>query len=207
MEPRFITVMLAVATFLPAQADQPKKVSQDPKPKTALVPNPKVLMKTSLGDITLELFANEAPMTVANFVGLADGTKEFSVNVDRKTKKVEKRPFFDGLKFHRVIPNFMAQGGCPLGTGSGGPGFSFADEINAKALGLHEVKAIVNGQPNHALLIRTRQDYDRVIRGPLFRKLGDQEPEGSRCPEGRGHESRVRTHAHAGVRESGVPVR
>jgi peptidyl-prolyl cis-trans isomerase A (cyclophilin A) len=73
------------------------------------------------------LFEKEAPQTVANFIGLAEGTKEFT---DPRTGKKEKRPFFDGLAFHRVIPNFMIQGGCPLGTGTGGPGYRFADEFH-----------------------------------------------------------------------------
>ena len=95
--------------------------------------NPVVLMKTSMGDITLELFAKEAPKTVQNFLDLAEGKKEFK---DLKTGKPAKRPFFDGLIFHRIIDNFMIQGGCPQGSGTGGPGYSFEDEINADALGL-----------------------------------------------------------------------
>lgn len=73
------------------------------------------------------LFEKEAPNTVANFIDLAEGTKEFT---DPRTGKKVKRPFFDGLTFHRVIPDFMIQGGCPLGTGTGGPGYRFADEFH-----------------------------------------------------------------------------
>ena len=169
MKSKLVAVSLTTLACLPAQTEVKKKVHPDQKPEVAQVPNPKVLIKTSLGDITLELFANEAPNTVANFVGLADGTKEFT---DPKTKKKVKRPYFDGLKFHRVIPNFMGQGGCPLGNGSGGPGYSFADEINAKALGLDKAKAVVNGRPVQTLLIRSQQDFQRVVLGPLFKKLG-----------------------------------
>jgi len=64
---------------------------------------------------------------VANFIGLAEGTKEFA---DPRSGQKTKRPFFDGLTFHRVIPEFMIQGGCPLGTGTGGPGYRFADEFH-----------------------------------------------------------------------------
>jgi len=64
---------------------------------------------------------------VANFIGLAEGTKEFA---DPKTSQKAKRRFYDGLAFHRVIPDFMIQGGCPLGTGTGGPGYKFADEFH-----------------------------------------------------------------------------
>lgn len=95
--------------------------------------NPVVKMETSKGDIYLELYEKDAPETVANFVGLAEGTKEFT---DPKTKAKVKRPFYDGLIFHRVIENFMIQGGCPLGTGTGNPGYKFQDEINAASLGL-----------------------------------------------------------------------
>ena len=81
---------------------------------------------TSMGKIVCKLFEKETPVTVSNFVALAEGTKEW---VDPKTGKKVKNRFYDGLVFHRVIPNFMIQGGCPLGTGTGGPGYQFEDEI------------------------------------------------------------------------------
>jgi peptidyl-prolyl cis-trans isomerase B (cyclophilin B) len=83
-------------------------------------------IETNKGEIVLELFDKEAPGTVANFVGLATGTKEFT---DPKTGQKTKRPYYDGLTFHRVIANFMVQGGCPLGTGTGGPGYTIVDEV------------------------------------------------------------------------------
>ncbi len=73
------------------------------------------------------MFEKEAPQTVANFIGLAEGAKEFA---DPKTSQKTKRRYYDGLTFHRVIPDFMIQGGCPLGTGTGGPGYKFADEFH-----------------------------------------------------------------------------
>jgi peptidyl-prolyl cis-trans isomerase A (cyclophilin A) len=82
---------------------------------------------TSEGDFTVRLFEDEAPNTVANFVGLAEGAREF---VDPKNGQRVKRPFYDGLVFHRVIDGFMIQGGDPLGTGTGGPGYRFADEFH-----------------------------------------------------------------------------
>ena len=84
-------------------------------------------LETSQGNIVFRLFEQEAPKTVANFIGLAEGTKEFT---DPKTGKKTKRPFYDGLAFHRVIPKFMIQGGCPLGTGTGDPGYRFGDEFH-----------------------------------------------------------------------------
>jgi peptidyl-prolyl cis-trans isomerase A (cyclophilin A) len=83
--------------------------------------------ETSQGDIVIRLLEKEAPKTVENFLGLAEGTKEFT---NEKTGKKEKRNFYDGLTFHRVIPQFMIQGGCPDGTGRGGPGYKFADEFH-----------------------------------------------------------------------------
>ena len=82
--------------------------------------------KTTMGEIRCRLFYKEAPKTVANFAGLAAGNKPFT---DPKTGSQVKRPFYDGLLFHRVIPNFMIQGGDPLGNGTGNPGFSIPDEF------------------------------------------------------------------------------
>jgi peptidyl-prolyl cis-trans isomerase A (cyclophilin A) len=83
---------------------------------------------TSMGNFTAELYEEFTPKTVANFVGLANGSK---VWLDPRTKQQRTNtPFYNGLIFHRVITNFMIQGGCPLGTGTGGPGYRFEDEIH-----------------------------------------------------------------------------
>jgi peptidyl-prolyl cis-trans isomerase A (cyclophilin A) len=84
-------------------------------------------LKTNHGDIVIHLFPNHAPRTVANFVGLAEGSKEY---VDAKSGEKTTGKFYDGLTFHRVIDGFMIQGGCPLGTGTGDPGYRFDDEIH-----------------------------------------------------------------------------
>ena len=84
-------------------------------------------LKTSMGDIVIQLFEDKAPKTVANFVDLATGAKEWT---DPKTKEKVKRPLYNGTIFHRVIPGFMIQGGDPLGNGTGGPGYRFEDEFN-----------------------------------------------------------------------------
>ena len=75
------------------------------------------ILKTNRGDITVNLFPHHAPKTVENFVGLAEGTKEYSDDAGRSGQ-----PYFDGLGFHRIIANFMIQGACPLGPGTGRPG-------------------------------------------------------------------------------------
>jgi len=113
-------------------ASQPAQDLPDgPQPtQAALVqPNgPTVVMDTSMGRITCQLFQKQAPEAVANFVGLANGTKDW---VDPAThKKVHGKRYYDGTTFHRVIPEFMIQGGDPTGTGMGDPGYSFNDEFD-----------------------------------------------------------------------------
>ncbi|OVE78185.1 peptidyl-prolyl cis-trans isomerase [bacterium F11] len=102
--------------------------------------------ETSMGSFVIELFPKEAPKTVENFVGLAEGTKEF---VDPKTGEKTKRPFYNGLIFHRVIDNFMIQGGDPLGTGTGGPGYRFEDEFGSdRTFAKKGILAMANAGPN-----------------------------------------------------------
>jgi peptidyl-prolyl cis-trans isomerase A (cyclophilin A) len=84
---------------------------------------------TNEGTFTIRLFDQEAPRTVENFVGLAEGTKQWS---DPRTNQKVQRPYYDGTIFHRVIDGFMIQGGDPLGQGIGGPGYNFADEFHPK---------------------------------------------------------------------------
>ncbi len=113
----------APATTPQALPDAPGAQEQPgPQPTGATV-----LFDTSMGQMTCRLFDKQAPVAVANFVGLATGTKEFT---DPATKQKTKRPFYDGTTFHRVIPGFMIQGGDPLGTGLGDPGYSFNDEFD-----------------------------------------------------------------------------
>ena len=83
------------------------------------------ILKTTKGDITLNLFPDHAPATVENFVGLAEGTRDYKDDAGRSGER-----YYDGLTFHRVIDGFMIQGGCPLGSGTGGPGYTFKDEFH-----------------------------------------------------------------------------
>jgi peptidyl-prolyl cis-trans isomerase A (cyclophilin A) len=91
------------------------------------VPDIFARFKTSEGNFLVRLFADKAPNTVDNFVGLAEGTKEYTDPRDNTRKKAR---FYDGLIFHRIIDGFMIQGGDPLGQGYGGPGYKFADEFH-----------------------------------------------------------------------------
>jgi len=86
-------------------------------------------LKTNMGVIVIRLFDDKAPKTVENFVGLATGTKEWT---DPRSGQKVKQPLYNGTIFHRVIPGFMIQGGDPLGRGTGGPGYRFADEFHAE---------------------------------------------------------------------------
>jgi peptidyl-prolyl cis-trans isomerase A (cyclophilin A) len=123
------TILAAVAIFAVAlfSVSIAEAKEQKPKKEKKMKPGTYAIMETTLGTITIELYEKEAPKTVANFVGLAEGTKEFT---DLKTGQKVKRPFYNGLIFHRVIPGFMIQGGDPTGTGRGGPGYKFEDEFS-----------------------------------------------------------------------------
>jgi peptidyl-prolyl cis-trans isomerase A (cyclophilin A) len=85
----------------------------------------KATLKTNRGDIVVNLFPDHAPKTVENFTGLAEGSKDYQDDAGRSGER-----YYDGLGFHRVIDGFMIQGGCPLGTGTGGPGYTFKDEFH-----------------------------------------------------------------------------
>jgi peptidyl-prolyl cis-trans isomerase A (cyclophilin A) len=103
------------------------------------------IFETSEGNFTCRLFPEQAPKTVANFVGLAQGTREHAGSGGKMTKE----RFYDGLVFHRVIPNFMVQGGCPEGTGRGGPGYKFEDEFGKDRVFDRPGKlAMANAGPN-----------------------------------------------------------
>jgi peptidyl-prolyl cis-trans isomerase A (cyclophilin A) len=119
----------APASSAPPTDQLPDAPSTTSQAKPPVVPTgPTAVFDTSMGRITCKLYQQQAPITVANFVGLAQGTKEWT---DPTTlKKILHRPFYDGTTFHRVIPNFMIQGGDRLGTGMGDPGYYFQDEFD-----------------------------------------------------------------------------
>jgi peptidyl-prolyl cis-trans isomerase A (cyclophilin A) len=95
------------------------------KNRKAVMSDLKATLKTNRGDIVIDLFPDHAPKTVENFTGLAEGTKDYKDDAGRSGER-----YYDGLGFHRIIEGFMIQGGCPLGTGTGGPGYTFKDEFH-----------------------------------------------------------------------------
>jgi len=104
------------------------------------------VFQTSRGNITVKLFEKEAPRTIENFVGLATGKREW---IDPRTGQKSKAKLYDGTLFHRVIPQFMIQGGDPLGTGTGGPGYKFEDEFqSSKKFDKPFLLAMANAGPN-----------------------------------------------------------
>ena len=104
------------------------------------------IFKTSRGDIVVKLFDKDAPKTVANFCGLATGAQDW---IDPRTGQKSKAKLYDGTAFHRVIPQFMIQGGDPLGTGTGGPGYKFEDEFqSSKKFDKPFLLAMANAGPN-----------------------------------------------------------
>ena len=106
--------------------DAPSTTSQAKPP--AVPTGPTAVIDTTMGRLTCKLYDQQAPVTVANFIGLAEGTKDWT---DPKTlKKVHNQPYYNGTTFHRVIPEFMIQGGDRMGTGAGDPGYFFQDEID-----------------------------------------------------------------------------
>lgn len=128
-----VTLCLILSGFAVAQASSSsaQKAGTQSSAATAQTPappqEPTATIVTSMGDIHCVLFPDKAPLTVANFIGLATGTKDWT---NPKTKKVMHHvPLYNNTTFHRVIPNFMIQGGDPIGNGMGDPGYSFKDEF------------------------------------------------------------------------------
>jgi len=142
---------MAAACLAQPSTPPPQEPLPDAPQATAaasIVPNgPTVVMDTSMGRITCQFFQKQAPNAVANFIALAQGTRDWT---DPETKKLmHHKPLYDGTIFHRVIPEFMVQGGDPTGTGMGDPGYSFADEFDPDlGFDLPGRLAMANSGPN-----------------------------------------------------------
>jgi peptidyl-prolyl cis-trans isomerase A (cyclophilin A) len=132
----------------PAQSDLPDAPSVTLAPKPEPVPSgPTIVFDTSMGRLTCKTFDKQAPNAVANFIGLAEGSKDWTVNAT--SAKQHGKRFYDGLTFHRVIPGFMIQGGDPVGDGTGDPGYMFSDEISpALTFSVPGRLAMANSGPN-----------------------------------------------------------
>ena len=141
MKTKFALV-LALSLLSPSVLAAEKKAAAPATAKDMVI-----TMETSEGNIKIRLFPDRAPKTVENFVGLAKGTKEWK---DPKTEKPMKgKSLYEGTIFHRVIPGFMVQGGDPLGTGTGGPGYRFEDETkDTDSFDKPGILAMANAGPN-----------------------------------------------------------
>lgn len=122
-----LTLAAGTARSENAKNGENAKAGETPEILKGLEPGTYALFVTNQGEFVVKLFTDKAPKTTANFIGLATGTKPF---INLNTNQEEKRPFYDGLIFHRIIPDFMIQGGDPLGNGTGGPGYTFEDEFS-----------------------------------------------------------------------------
>ena len=131
---------LAISAQTSTQAAPAPKSSTAAKPATAAKPpvhhaaigKPTAIIETSVGSLTCTLFPDKAPIGVENFIGLANGTKDWKNPVSGSTK--HGVPLYDGTIFHRVIPDFMIQGGDPAGNGTGDPGYKFKNEVSSDLL-------------------------------------------------------------------------
>ena len=133
-------------------------------------------LHTSKGDIKINLFPDHAPKTVANFAGLAEGTIEWT---DPKTREKSSKSLYAGTVFHRVIDGFMIQGGDPLGTGTGGPGFKFADEFHPElSFDRPYLLAMANSGPasnGSQFIITTAATTWLNFKHTIFGEVADQE--------------------------------
>jgi peptidyl-prolyl cis-trans isomerase A (cyclophilin A) len=122
----------AAQTANPTASPQTKKAPKAAATTATSAKPPEAILHTTVGDMKCELFSAQAPQAVANFIGLATGKKDWTNPTTGQN--VHGKPLYDGVIFHRVIPNFMIQSGDPMGTGFGNPGYKFADELNADLL-------------------------------------------------------------------------
>ena len=131
--------------------------------------NPLILLSTSTGDIYIELLPNEAPNNVENFLALAQGEVEF---IDPNSNARFQPRYFDGMQFHRVVPDFVIQAGSPFFNPLGPPNVLIDDEINANSLGLDRLQVMDElGNFNPILNIGSEEEFHEVLIKPLFARL------------------------------------
>lgn len=142
-------------------------IAAEPEPPPGYsTARPQITITTDTGAIVVELFADQAPTTVRRIIGLAEGLIPSQRDGERAAHH-----FYDGLTFHRVIPDFMIQGGCPLGNGRGGPGFRFHNEINGTSLGLDREMAVQDGRLHrHCGSMRTQ--FQQAVLAPRMQARG-----------------------------------
>jgi cyclophilin family peptidyl-prolyl cis-trans isomerase len=137
--------------------------------------NPLLLMRTSRGDIYLELFPQSAPRNVANVIALAEARVPL---FDITTGMPVTPHYYDGVLFHRILRNYLVQTGAPRSASAPVPEYQVEDEINARQFGLHEEKVLDPfGKPHPWLNLASREDFEREILVPLYRRMGISSPE------------------------------
>ena len=137
--------------------------------------NPLLLMRTSRGEVFLELFPESAPRNVANFIALAQARVPL---FDVTTGSMVQPNYYDGMTFHRVLKNYLIQAGAPRQAGAPVPEYQLEDEINARQFGLHELKVLDPfGKPHPWLNLQDNEDFQREVLLPLYRRLDIRTPE------------------------------
>ncbi|MES3008524.1 MAG: peptidylprolyl isomerase [Pseudomonadota bacterium] len=137
--------------------------------------NPLLLMRTSRGEIFLELFPESAPRNVANFIALAQAQVPL---FDVTTGSMVQPNYYDGMTFHRVLKNYLIQAGAPRQPGAPVPEYQLDDEINARQFGLHEIKVLdALGKPHPWLNLQDSEGFQREVLVPLYRQLEIRTPE------------------------------
>jgi cyclophilin family peptidyl-prolyl cis-trans isomerase len=137
--------------------------------------NPLLLMRTSRGEIFMELFPESAPRNVANFIALAQAQVPM---FDVTTESMVQPNYYDGMTFHRVLKNYLIQAGAPRQPGAPVPEYKLDDEINARQFGLHEIKVLdALGKPHDWLNLKNNEDFQHEVLVPLYRQLEIRSPE------------------------------
>ena len=124
-----IAVALIVLMLAACSSEQPQPKAAEAPAEAPLPAKATAIIQTDMGKLTCELFPADAPRNVGNFIGLAEGTREWAHPLNHRMFRMK---LYDGTSFHRVIPGFMIQGGDPSGNGAGGPGYHVLDEISPK---------------------------------------------------------------------------